>query len=65
MLMLNPLALTDLVVSEQNGHISYGNEGLPYSAFPTAVGCLAASEAGRDVGNSILPTNGVPVILGT
>lgn len=61
MLILNPLTPTDLVVSEQND----GNERLPYSAFPTAVGRLAAGEAGRNIGNPVLPTDGVPVILGT
>lgn len=50
----------------QNKHpISHGSAMLPYSAFPTAAGCLAAGEAGGDVGDSILPTDGVPVVLGT
>lgn len=50
----------------QNKHpISHGSARLPYGAFPTAAGCLAAGEAGGDVGDSILPTDGVPVVLGT
>lgn len=45
--------------------MAYGNERLSYGVFPTATGRLAAGETSRNVGNSIFPADGVPVILGT